>query len=162
MDYISCNIKEYVEINKETLSCCKVFKNLISTLNILHNNGYVHRDLKPDNILIKDDKIYLIDLGFATKVSNKIYENMIGSILFSSYNTHNDKFQYRKKDDILSCFYIIFYCFFEKALPWKNIENNSRILYHYKKYTDFEKYYKDKNMKELMNYYNNIDILRSY
>lgn len=162
MDYISCNIKEYVEMNKERLDCCEVFKKLISTLNNLHNNGYVHRDLKPDNILVKNNKIYLIDLGFATKVSNKIYENMIGSLLFSSYNTHNDKFQYRKKDDILSCFYIIFYCFFEKKLPWSNIENNKRILYHYKKYTDFEKYYKEKNMVDLMNYYNNMNSLRDF
>ncbi len=165
MDYISCNLQRYIENNKQDILPVKLLRSLVSTVNKLHNSGYVHRDLKPDNILVKNNEIYLIDLGFADDINDKIHKNMIGSILFSSYNTHCSSYQYRKKDDILSCFYIIFHLCFEKCLPWNNIKshnsaNDSKILYHYKKYTNFAKYYKDKNINELMNYYNNMQDLR--
>jgi|688.fasta_scaffold341276_1 serine/threonine protein kinase len=35
----------------------------------LHENRVLHRDLKPQNILLQDDKIKLCDFGFAKKMS---------------------------------------------------------------------------------------------
>jgi len=158
MDYISCNLEDYVTKGKETEKLLFtpriMFKKLTHTVKKLHECGYVHRDLKPDNILVKNDEIYLIDLGFATKISSKHYNKKIGSILFSSYNTHNSKYQYRKRDDIVSCYYIICYLFGKKILPWNNLKINDesldRILYHMKKYTKFEEYYKDKILGNLL------------
>lgn len=154
MDYISCNLEDYVKHGKETQTSLFtptfIFEKLTQVVKKLHDCGYVHRDLKPDNILVRNNDMCLIDLGFSTKISDKIYNNTIGSVLFSSYNTHATKYQYRKKDDIVSCFYIVCYLFGTKSLPWNNlqIENSSgdKIMYHMKKFTDFEKYYKDKIM----------------
>ena len=153
MDYISCNLEDYVKRGKESQTSLFtptfIFEKLTQTVMKLHDCGYVHRDLKPDNILVKNNDICLIDLGFSTKISDRIYNKTIGSVLFSSYNTHTTKYQYRKKDDIISCYYIVCYLFGTKKLPWTNLnmdsncENTDRILYHIKKYTNFERYYKD-------------------
>ena len=158
MDYISCNLETYVTNHKETdllFTPEVILKRLINIVSKLHECGYVHRDLKPDNILVKNNDILLIDLGFSTKISDQMYNKRIGSNLFSSYNTHKSKYQYRKKDDILSCFYIICHLFFKKNLPWRSLKANEcdleKVLYHIKKYTDFERYYKDKNIGKLQN-----------
>lgn len=158
MDYISCNLENYVTEGKESNNILftpeNIYEKLTTVVKKLHNCGYVHRDLKPDNILVKNNEIYLIDLGFSTKISNKYYNKKIGSILFSSYNTHSSKYQYRKKDDIISCYYIVCYLFGKKNLPWSNLKlydgNADRILYHMKKYTNFEQYYKDKILGTLL------------
>lgn len=157
MDYISCNLEKYVAERKENdpiIAPEPVLKSLVSVVHKLHDCGYVHRDLKPDNILVRNNEICLIDLGFSTKISDKFYNKRIGSILFSSYNTHLSKYQYRKKDDIISCLYVVCYLFYVKSLPWSNLnvdaEDFDKILYHMKKYTDFKKYYKDKNISKIL------------
>ena len=45
----------------------KVFKQLVSTLSKLHKKGVMHRDVKPENILVDTDfEVVLTDFGFAT------------------------------------------------------------------------------------------------
>jgi serine/threonine protein kinase len=157
MDYISCNLEKYVSNLKESDSPTtpeSIFKQLVWVVQKLHDCGYVHRDLKPDNILVRNKEICLIDLGFSTKISDKFYNKKIGSILFSSYNTHLPKYQYRKKDDIISCFYIVCHLFYTKSLPWNKLNTDmkdmDKILYHMKKYTDFGSYYKDKTISMIL------------
>ena len=74
MDYISCNLEKYVSNLKESDSPTtpeSIFKQLVWVVQKLHDCGYVHRDLKPDNILVRNKEICLIDLGFSTKISDK-------------------------------------------------------------------------------------------
>ena len=154
MDYISCNLETYVKRgseNQESQFTPKlIFEKLAYIVAKFHACGYVHRDLKPDNIMVKHNEIYLIDLGFDTKLSDKVYNKRIGSILFSSYNTHLQKYNYREKDDFISCFYIVCFLFGLKPLPWSNLDTNceseDKLLYHLKKYTNYKTYYKDKSI----------------
>jgi serine/threonine protein kinase len=44
-------------------------KQILSAMLYLHENRVLHRDLKPQNILLQDDKIKLCDFGFAKKMS---------------------------------------------------------------------------------------------
>jgi len=41
-------------------SCC-----LIKVMEYLHKNGIRHKDIKPSNILIKDEDVYLVDFGIS-------------------------------------------------------------------------------------------------
>ena len=137
----------YVCENNKTklLSSCDILKKLIDAVSYLHNFGYVHRDLKPDNILVKNNEILLIDLGMTTKESNDYLTNFIGNPMFSSFNVHLSKYMYTKKDDIISCFYIIFYLFSNGLLPWSETFqhkiNNHKIIYDKKTKTNFQMFY---------------------
>jgi len=49
----------------------KIVRNVLSGVLALHDNGYIHRDIDPSNIMItKDGKVKLIDLGIAKQLSN--------------------------------------------------------------------------------------------
>ena len=40
-----------------------ILKEVAKAVNILHKNAIMHCDLKPENVLIKDGKVKLIDFG---------------------------------------------------------------------------------------------------
>ena len=55
------NLKAKIEINllKEAVASA-IFKQILTGINYLHQNGVCHRDLKPNNILVSDGNILLI------------------------------------------------------------------------------------------------------
>jgi serine/threonine protein kinase len=52
-------------LKKERSTLCKMFGCLSSAVAYLHLNKCRHKDLKPHNILIKDEKVYVADFGLA-------------------------------------------------------------------------------------------------
>ena len=72
-----------------------IMVDVFNALKNLHSVGYVHNDLKPNNIMFdKDMRAHLIDLGYATKFlddSNQHIEvsdltRFRGNLLFSTIN----------------------------------------------------------------------------
>jgi len=46
----------------------RMIEQLYSSLEVLHQVGYTHNDIKPNNIMINSNNdVVLIDLGFTTK-----------------------------------------------------------------------------------------------
>ncbi len=57
---------EHIKERKAPLEEKRVKKylyQLIKGLDFIHKQGIFHRDIKPENILLKDDRIKLIDFG---------------------------------------------------------------------------------------------------
>ena len=51
------------------IDCCLVFRMVATALNAMHAKGYIHCDLKPNNIMIDDaGQIRIIDLGQGCKI----------------------------------------------------------------------------------------------
>lgn len=161
MNMIPNTLERYVDnmiINSENIN--NLLNQLFDVINKLHSVGIYHRDLKPDNILMNKDKIYLIDLGLSTDDPQNINKNIVGSWLFSSYKCHKKNYNYGKIDDIISIYYIFFYLLSNKKLPWKNIfiddlNTKHQIFYNLKYKTNFYKFYEDyPELKNIIKKYN--------
>ena len=99
-----------------------IAEQVLTRLQCLHEEGYIHRDMKPDNLMIGKDqsntwKIFLIDFGlckqYRDKKSKVQYDynerkNMTGTARYASVNNHLGLEQSRR-DDIECFFYILLY-----------------------------------------------------
>ena len=115
------------------LTCIEIIENI-------HNRFVLHRDIKPQNFMIKNNEIFIIDFGFSTfyigddkkhlpmKNIDKQYTEhsaIIGTPKYVSPNIHNGITPSRR-DDLISIGYIIIYLL-NKKLAWDilpTFENN--------------------------------------
>jgi len=61
--------------------CCAVLKDLLTAINVLHSRpcSIVHSDISPENVLLHDGKLYLIDMGCAQNlIDGRLAEKWIG------------------------------------------------------------------------------------
>jgi serine/threonine protein kinase len=112
---------------------------VINLLKVLHNNGFVHRDIKPDNFLLglnsKNKQIHIIDFGFCKSylVNNKHIDssqnshNIIGTPNFISINAHNFN-ELSRRDDLESLGYMLLYFYNGGKLNWSEVTNNEMIM----------------------------------
>lgn len=114
---------------------------IINNLKILHDLGFVHRDLKPDNLVFGNlsyenfkwkNQIGIIDFGNSHIIFNKYgsieyskkIEKCMGNSYFASITTLKGK-DCTKLDDIISVFYILIY-FYLGTLPWGGKDNGKK------------------------------------
>jgi casein kinase I homolog HRR25 len=101
----------------------------ISRLEYIHSCHFVHRDLKPCNILIGTSEccntISIIDFGLAKQYRDKdtyfhipchTNHSLVGTAAFASINNHRGLEQSRR-DDLESLAYVLIY-FLRGSLPW--------------------------------------------
>jgi len=50
-----------------------IMRQLVSAVSQIHDKGILHRDIKPDNIIIKPEKmrVYLGDFGVSCRLENQ-------------------------------------------------------------------------------------------
>ncbi len=60
----------------------KITKQILSGLKYLHKKKYIHRDIKPDNILYdhKSGKVFIIDFDVGKKITNSEDQEKLLSI----------------------------------------------------------------------------------
>lgn len=69
MEYIPNTLAEVVTMNLNEESAVILVYNLLQCLRFLHSANILHRDLKPDNILITADcTVKICDFGFARSI----------------------------------------------------------------------------------------------
>jgi serine/threonine protein kinase len=151
--------------------------NIINLLKTIHNKGFVHRDIKPDNFLLglnnKSNQIYIIDFGLCKPyiykekhIDIKSSHSLIGSKTYASINAH-DFIELSRRDDLESLGYMMLY-FYLGELSWQHlIEGSNEDIKYMKKNLKLEsipevlvnyiKYVKNMEFNENPNYYLIID-----
>jgi len=89
------------------------FKQMIDGIRFLHSIGYVHQDIKPQNIMLTDNYriIKIGDFGFCEKIKNIKYDLYRGSLLYMAPELIFTK-KYDHRVDIWSAGIILYEMFY--------------------------------------------------
>lgn len=150
----------------------KVFKMAVRALEELHNQGYLHRDIKPDNIVLDkfDDhlsgKLYLIDLNLSKKyiknsrhIREEITGCFTGSWPYTSFWIH-EGYRASRRDDLCSLVYTMLSLYMGK-LPWSKFEGSkehkNRFYYQEKKRFAWDRLRAPPQFYMIYNYCNSLE-----
>lgn len=141
-------IKKYPDTYTEHMKqkiILKVLFEMIIIIENLHRQGYIHKDIKPQNVLIENDynikdgllksnppNIYIVDFGLTEQLYNNDGEHITqrktgsfaGTIKYMSKNTH-DGLQQSRLDDLESYMYLMLHLF-DVVLPWSSLHESDK------------------------------------
>jgi casein kinase 1 len=109
---------------------------ILVRIEYIHNQSFLHRDIKPDNFLIDAQNltlVYAIDFGLAKKyrdptshqhINYRENKSLTGTARYVSIMTHMGIEQSRR-DDIESIGYMLVY-FLKGSLPWQGVVGDNK------------------------------------
>jgi serine/threonine protein kinase len=134
-----CSLFDYMETREPTIEKMNILMiKAIDIIEHIHRFFVLHRDIKPQNFMIKNGDIFLIDFGLATfyidengeHYQDKPCDTIIGTPKFVSINVHLGH-RYSRRDDLISLGYMYVYMILGNA-PWfsqtGNIQTNKSLI----------------------------------
>ena len=136
MSYYQNSLEDYIKYKPITQEKLDLIMNLIlEILENVHKHYVIHRDIKPQNIMMKNGELFLIDFGLSTFYMDEDFnhveckqnkEYILGTPKYISYNIHCG-YEPSRRDDLISLGYmymdIQLHCLHGlQGLPWSNID----------------------------------------
>jgi serine/threonine protein kinase len=151
MTYYDQSLDDYIK-HHDTLTVeqkDKIFQVALNILNSIHEQYVIHRDIKPQNFMMRNHELFLIDFGMATMYvdsekkhipEKKDKRDLIGTPRFMSINIHGG-WEPSRRDDIISVSYVYIYILLG-FLPWDTVSTYSEKV-GLKTWTNIEPFIKD-------------------
>jgi casein kinase 1 len=116
-----------------------LFYQLLERLEHMHKLQVIHRDLKPDNIMMglgdASNTVHLIDFGLTRSIIDSetgkhiplvTGKSLIGTCRYVSANSHNG-LELSRRDDLITLGYVMIRLF-RGSLPWQSVSIQDREL----------------------------------
>jgi serine/threonine protein kinase len=108
---------------------------MLKILRFIHEKGFIHRDVKPDNFVLSHDStdIYIIDFGLCKRyidnedrhIKMRTQRDLVGTPNFVSINVHNG-IEPSRRDDLISVAYVILHLI-NGGIPWQSQRENKYL-----------------------------------
>lgn len=138
MDLLGPSLEDLFNICNKRLSLKTVLMiadQALTRIEYIHSKNFIHRDIKPDNLLMgigkKAHKLFFIDFGLAKKYSKngvhiafKDKKELLGTAKYASISTHLG-YEQSRRDDLESLGYVLIYLL-KGNLPWQNAAGSTK------------------------------------
>lgn len=129
------DLSERIDAGLKEDQVLTITSQLAQALHFAHEKGFVHRDVKPDNVMFREDgSAVLTDFGIAKLASGENQVTMVGQVLGTPRYMSPEALQGRKLDgrsDLYSLG-IMFYQMFAKSVPYNHKDFTTLALMHCK------------------------------
>eukprot|EP00755_Sulcionema_specki_P029148 Sspe_Gene.91526::Locus_63028_Transcript_3_4_Confidence_0.500_Length_1582::g.91526::m.91526 len=119
-------------------TCLMLAEQMLHVVEALHREGFIHRDIKPDNFAMGRGKtghiLHLVDYGLAKRYLDRNGEHIrfradkgfTGTARYASLHTHQG-FEQSRRDDLESLAYMLI-SMMAGGLPWQGVRAPDRAM----------------------------------
>lgn len=136
MEYLpGGNLSQWIERGLEEQEILQITSEIASALHLAHEKGYVHRDVKPENIMFRENNsAVLTDFGISKQKNANNQVTVAGAVMGTPKYMSPEQLQGHKIDgrsDIYSLG-VMFYEMFTKKTPYEDPEFMALAMKHLK------------------------------
>lgn len=136
MEYLpGGDLKARIKAGLKEEECLQILAQLSDALHLVHEKGFVHRDIKPDNVMFREDgSAVLTDFGIARLQSGADQVTVVGQVLGTPRYMSPEQVQARQLDgraDIYSLG-IMFYEMLARRVPYEHADYTALAVMHCK------------------------------